>query len=200
MLDLDPRWLLGSTFYFDSDGPPSEPPPSGAGWWDWGHRNGGEDLMFSHVLLRLQATQDRTIVVERPRVVQTVEPITKGVICGPETRGGNGILARRFFVDLDAGVPEVKYFDASNDERETAQFAMHKGDTEAFLVIVQTLAGRHDWYLEIPCLVDGQRIILTARNGDQPFVTVGPAGLDRYVWSHAEPRWVKPSDDGSDGA
>jgi len=192
MLDLNPAWLLGSTFYFASENPPTEPPPvASMEGWEWGRRHGGEDLTFTHVLLRLQATQDRTIVVERPRVTRTVRPITSGIICGPEGVGGNGLDLRRFFIDLDADEPEVEYVDASSDERETAQFSMRKGDTEAFLVTAQALADRHEWYLEIPCLVDGQRVVLTAKNGKRPFVTVGRRGVQAYVWPHDESRWVK---------
>lgn len=112
-------------------------------------------------------------------VHRTRTPVAGGVIGGPQGLGGNGLLVRRFYVDLDASTPTAKYFDGN--ERESALFSMKNRDTEVFLLVGAATRDRHEWTVSIPCTVDGVAVNLPVR-GD-PLVTVGPEGVPLHYWT-----------------
>lgn len=187
MLGMEPFWLTDSDFYFPS-GVPSDGPSGKSAWQDWARKRGGEGAGWRHILIRLQATQDRTVLVLPPRLNVAHAPVTGGVILGPEKEpGGNGLMCRQFEVILDSRSSTIRYF---GDDDETPQFKMSKGDSEAFLIIARAEEGRFEWTLDVPCLVDGQEVVLRADDSGAPFVTVGLDGIERLWWIFDEARWT----------
>ncbi len=101
LIGLPAGYLPGVNFYFRSDSPPAEPPVPGESWWQWAKRLGGEDVFASHILLLLQSTQERAVAVGVPRVTRQLDRAPRGIVCGPDGQGGNGLLVRRFYINLD---------------------------------------------------------------------------------------------------
>lgn len=184
MLGVSPDWLFGPSYYFSPAPPPEAPPDALDEWLEWAKRNGGEDVLHTHVMLRLQATKDRTVVMGAPKPVVTHTTVTSGAICSPAGLGGNGLLVRRFIVDLDDAHPRARFVDGV-EERESAQFRMSKGDSEAVLLYAHSTIGRSEWWIEIPFLVDGVKVTLKADDHGRPFVTVGPQRVRRLMWADA---------------
>jgi hypothetical protein len=190
---VDPVALSSVSFYFN-DGPPDESPPIDESWWGWASRHAGEDVYYSHVLLLVQSTQDRTVVLKPPVVNRRVAPTDSGVICTPLGLGGNGLLVRRFYIDLDEAEPIARYIDGS-DERESAYFEMGRGSTEPILLVAKAARGRHKWRVQLPLVIDGEDIVLTADRDGQPFITVGPENVRTLGWLGS--RWVEIGHDGA---
>lgn len=192
ILELGPWMLEDSDFYF-SDGIPGDGPDEPTGWFDWSQHRGGEHAGWRHVLVRVQALQDRAVLLLHPNVVVSHTPANSdsGQIVGPQRDpGGNGLLCRQFEIELSNGTGQAVYhpgINAPNDE--TSQFPLRKGDSEAFVLIAHADAGRYEWSLEIHCLVDGRTVKLTIDDGGKPFVTVGPEGLGRSYWNFRDRRW-----------
>lgn len=190
MLGMKPGWLLPSTFFVPWDRPPGEAPEGGGeAWWRWAQQYGGQDLGWTHALLQVQATLDRTVILEMPRIVRERSEVTNGSMCGPEGLGGNGLMARQFRVGLDAEPPTVEYL-GDHDEGAIPHFRMKKFDSEAFLIIAHAESGRHAWHIELPCVVDGERFTLVAKPQGGNFVTVGRLGLKGFFWVSDEQRWM----------
>lgn len=183
------RYLSGLNFYFEDREPPSSPPSHDEEWWQWARRHGGEDVFVTHLLLLLQATQERALTVGVPRVERMLDRTPPGIVCGPSGQGGNGLLVRRFYINLDKPDPLRAQFFAA-DNTESARFALNKGETVALLVIAEVSSGKHSWCLKIPIDADGQRFYLTADNRGRPFVTVGGDGLPFFMALYGEPRWA----------
>jgi hypothetical protein len=185
---LEPFWLTDDGYYF-ADGLPDEDPPQDIREWSaWARRHSGEGAYFRHLLIRIQATQDRTVLLLPPRVHVARTETDSGIVCSPEKTGGNGLTVRQFFIDLDAETPEVKYF--SRDHNETPQFVMHKGDSKVFVVIARATSGRFQWYIDVRLMIDGVSVELPAMDkGGRAFVTVGHQGLDKRWWRFRERRW-----------
>jgi hypothetical protein len=175
-LGMAAQHLPGLNYFFAADRPPARPPAHGEEWWQWGKRHGGEDAYASHVLLLLQATQDRAITVSVPRVDRKADTAPRGIICGPEGQGGNGLLVRRYYIDLDQPDPVRARF-INQDQVECPRFTLNKGETVAVLAIAVASSGRHEWRLSLPMTVDGQNFDLNADNHGRPFVTVGRGEL-----------------------
>ena len=190
LLHTEPDYLVNENFYLSATAPPDDPKANEA-MWQWARRHNGQDIFVSHVLLILQATQDRTVVLRPPAVDQQIFALKAGAVFGPEGLGGNGLLVRRFYVNLDAGRATAKYIDKSSNEPGSSLFKMVKGDSEAILVIAETHRDRHEWKLRLPLQVDGHEVTLTIDNDGEPFVTVGPAGLPRWMWVSDERRWMR---------
>jgi hypothetical protein len=189
MLGLQPFWLTDSDYYIPRDAPPAGPATKSEWTPQWAQSVGGEPAGWRHILVRIQATQDRTILLLPPTVDVEQTPLSGGLIIGPEREpGGNGLMCRQFEVRLDPAGSTVTYH--SDTQGETPQFKMSRGDTEAFLVIASATNGRFEWVLDIPCLVDGEQVILRCDDHGQPFVTVGYEGLGRKWWMFSEQRWV----------
>jgi hypothetical protein len=192
LIGIPAGYLPGVNFYFRSDSPPAEPPVPGESWWQWAKRLGGEDVFASHILLLLQSTQERAVAVGVPRVTRQLDRAPRGIVCGPDGQGGNGLLVRRFYINLDQGdPPRAKFF--ANGGADTARFTLSKGETVALLVIAETMTGRHQWKLSIPLDVDGQHFELPADNHGNPFVTVGGEGLTFFMAPHGQAGWVPAS-------
>lgn len=189
LLGSEPRYLVGQNFYLQRPSPPDAPGDTEE-WWRWAKRHGGEDVYASHVLVLLQATLDRTVAVRPPIVKVTSAPVEEGIVCGPEGQGGNGLLVRRFYIDLDEANPKAQFIDAQNQEGDGASFRMSKGETVGILAIAAAQRGRHEWFLELPLLVDGQDFTLRVDLHRRPFVTVGPAGIPSFYWVSDERRWI----------
>lgn len=176
-LGIEARHLPGVNFFFPSEDPPARPPVQGKEqWWQWARRLGGEDVYASHVLLLLQATQDRAVTVGVPKVDRRVDPAPTGIVCGPEGQGGNGLLVRRFYIDLDEPDPVRPRF-IDQDGVEGPRFTLSKGETVALVAIAVASRGRHEWTLRLPIAVDGEDFELVADKGGTPFVTVGRGAL-----------------------
>jgi len=179
-LGLQPEWLDDVTFYFRQGRPTVDPPgPDLRLWSTWGRGQGGEDVYFTHALVAIQATQDRNVLLQAPTVRRTRVAVREGAICGPSGLGGNGLLVRRFYVDLDPVVPDVKFID-DGTEVMSALFTMKKGDTEAFLLVAGASRDRHEWTIAIPCIIDGVSVVLSV--DDNALVTIGPEGVPRFSW------------------
>lgn len=178
-LGLHPDWLDDVTFYFPGGPPAMDPPGTDLRKWPaWGRRQGGEDVYFTHALVIIQATQDRTVVLQTPKVIRRRAPVESGAICGRSGLGGNGLLVRRFWVDLNPDIPHVKYI--GEDEKESGLFTLKKGEAEGFLLIAEASKDRHEWTITIPCIVDGVAVELAFK--ENVLVTVGPEGVPRYAW------------------
>ena len=188
---LEPLWLTDYGYYFASGLPDEDPPQSNREWSQWAERNGGEGASFRHVLIRLQATQDRTVLLLPPKVHVERTELLSGVVCSPEGTGGDGLMARQFFIDLDASQPSVKYF-GNQEAGETPQFVMRKGDSEVFVIIARAVKGRYEWYLDVMLIVDGVEVRLPAMDGSRPFVTFGYEGIEKRWWAFDERRWLDP--------
>jgi hypothetical protein len=188
MLGAQPYWLTDSDYYF-SNGIPGEGPDSKAEWSEWARASGGEGAGWRHVLVRIQATQDRTVLVLPPTVNVKRTALVGGVILGPEKEpGGNGLRVRQFNIELDAEVPVARYL--SEGSAETPQFKMTKGDSEAFILIAHAIEGRHEWSVDIRLLVDGEEVSMRADDNGKPFVTVGCSGIKRLWWRFTERHWM----------
>lgn len=183
-------YLTGNNFYFENSEPPGPPPAWGQEWWRWAQEHGGKDVYASHVLLVLQATQDRAVMVSVPKVERAVTATPQGIICGPEGQGGNGLLVRRFYIDLDEPDPVRARF--INDLGvEGPRFTMNKGETVAIVAIAEASSGLHEWKLQIPMTIDGQDFLVGVDNGGQPFVTVGPGEIPMLIGVAEEGRWQR---------
>lgn len=187
MLNVDPRWLADTDFYF-VNGIPGDGPQSENEWADWARAQGAEGVGWRHILIRIQATQDRTVLVLKPQVNVSRSEITEGlVLCPAKEAGGNGLMVRQFDITLDATPPLVEYFPEGSGE--TPQFSMRKGDSEAFVVVAHANSGRHEWTLDVPVLVDGETFHLRADNHGQAFVTVGRGDIASMWWDFAARDW-----------
>lgn len=179
LLGLQPEWLEDQTFYFPRGLPSLDPPGHDLQRWAaWGREQGGQDVYFTHALVMIQATHDRTIVLQPPLVHRVRTPVREGAIGGPSGLGGNGLLVRRFYVNLDSEDPEVKYIDG--EEKEAGLFQMKKGDTEVFLLVAEAPRDHHEWTISIPAIIDGTAVELSVKG--RPLVTVGPEGVPRFSW------------------
>lgn len=188
MLGLQPFWLTDSDYYVADDAPPLGPAAKSDWTPQWAQSIGGEPAGWRHILVRVQATQDRTILLLPPTLDVKHTPISGGVVIGPEREpGGNGLNCRQFEVRLDMGGSAVTYH--ADTPGETPQFKMSKGDTEAFLIIARAAKGRFAWSLNLPCLVDGEHVTLRSDDHGKPFVTVGYEGLERKWWRFSDQRW-----------
>lgn len=187
MLHLDPSWLEDVDFYFPS-GIPGEGPTSKNEWSDWARGHGGEGVGWRHILIRIQATQDRSVLVLMPQVNVSRKEVDGGLVLSPAKEpGGNGLLVRQFDIDLDATPPVVEYY--AEDSRETPQFVMRKGDSEAFVVIAHASHGRYEWTLDVPVLVDGETFHLRSDNHGHEFVTVGVGDTEGMWWDFETHEW-----------
>jgi hypothetical protein len=96
MLDVDPRWLADTDFYFAS-GIPGDGPQDKHEWADWARGQGAVGVGWRHILIRIQSTQDRTVLVMKPRVNVTRSDLFGGlVLCPAKEPGGNGLMVRQF--------------------------------------------------------------------------------------------------------
>jgi hypothetical protein len=198
LLSGDAAYYTAMDYYIRNDTPP-DGPRRGEEWWEWALRNSAEDVYSSHVLLLLQATLDRTIVIRPPQITDFHSAVHSGLICGPEGKGGNGLLVRRFYVDLDEDRPKVRYFDDQNEQQKSATFRMSKGESVGILVIAATRRGRHEWHLDLPIVIDGHKLLLKADDHGAPFVTVGPDKVDAVLWDSDARTWMKSQGDGYSG-
>ncbi len=112
LLHTSPTHLASQNFFLHLSKPPPGPKP-GEEWWRWAEEHGGRDAYASHVLVILQATLDRTVLVRAPRVSRALSTAT-GIVCGPEGQGGNGLLVRRYYIDLDDARPVARYMDQAS--------------------------------------------------------------------------------------
>lgn len=187
MLEMEPSWLTDPDYYF-ADGVPEGGPATEAGWPKWAREHGGENAGWQHILIRIQATQDRTILLTQPRVNSTRTKVEGGVVLSPaKDMGGNGLMARQFHIQLDESPPIVEYHG-----EYTPQFKMRRGDSEAYLVIARAAEGRHVWTLDIPVIVDGQEFTLRADNHGKAFVTVGTVDVPSMWWDFELQEWREP--------
>ncbi|CAN5801320.1 hypothetical protein BH24ACT5_BH24ACT5_22590 [soil metagenome] len=187
MLDMDPSWLVDTDFYFEG-GVPGPGPQTETEWPAWARGHGGLGVGWRHILIRFQATQDRTVLVMKPEVNAARSQVDGGLVLSPvKGLGGNGLLVRQFYIDLDASPPAVEYY--SQGGSETPQFIMRRGDSEAFLVIAHCRTGRYEWTLDIPILVDGETFYLRADNHGRPFTTLGPECVDGMWWDFTTHEW-----------
>jgi hypothetical protein len=190
ILDLEPAVLADSDYYF-TNGIPSDGPDDREEWEEWVKHRAGVHAGWQHILVRIQSRQDRSVLLLHPRVTSASTPVdsTQGRVLGPEREaGGNGLLCRQFEVDLDA--QQVTYYPGINaPDGETSQFPLTRDRPEAFVLIAHAERGRHEWRLEIDCLVDGETVTLRVDNDGRPFVTVGLDGLERLWWHFQERRW-----------
>ena len=187
MLNIDPSWLVDSDFYF-AGGIPGPGPQTKNEWPDWAREQGGQGVGWRHILIRIQATQDGTVLVMKPQVNAARNQVDGGLVLSPvKELGGNGLLVRQFDIDLDARPPKVEYYPAESGE--TPQFTMKKGDSEAFLVIAHCRTGKCEWTLDVPILVDGETFYLRADSYGRPFTTVGADGIDGMWWDFATHAW-----------
>lgn len=175
-LGVAAKYLPGHNYFFAADSPPGRPPAPSEEWWRWAKRHGGEDVHASHVLLLVQATQGRAITVGVPAVNRRVVAVPRGIVCGPWGQGGNGLLVRRYYIDLDQPDPVRARF-INDHEVESPRFTLNKGETVAILAIAVASSGRHEWSLNLPMTVDGEDFELKADNHGRPFVTVGRGDL-----------------------
>ena len=188
MLGLQPFWLTDSDYYF-VDGVPGQGPSSKAEWLEWAQARGGEGAGWRHILLRIQATQDRTVLLLLPKVNVKRTSAVGGVILGPEKQpGGNGLMCRQFEIRLDANPPVARYLPEGSFD--PPQFIMKKGDSEAFLLIARAERGRYEWSVDVECLVDGEAVSLRADDFGKPLVTVGFGEIERLWWMFDEHRWM----------
>lgn len=186
-IGMDVGVPLPLAFYFPTAEPPPEDPPEGC-WWDWAHRHGGSDVHFTHVLLTLQASRDLPVEVGTPEIHRNTVPHPPGVIRGPAGAGGNGINPRRFRIDLDQPDPIAPvYSDPDTADPRPPRFEMVKDDTKTILVTATASWGLHEWTLDLPCVVDGDRVILHADNNGRSFITVGKEAATKVLWSGG--RW-----------
>jgi len=190
MLGVDVAWLADTDFFLPR-GIPGPGPHTLGEWADWAHRHGAESVGWRHVLIRIQATQDRTVLVMKPRVSATHKAVTGGaVLCPAKEPGGNGLMVRQFHIDLDKRPPRVDYY--AGNGPGSPQFVMRRGDSEAFVVIAHATAGRYEWTLDIPVVVDGETFHLRADDHGRPFVLVGPDGQETMWWDFGQLEWRKP--------
>ena len=187
MLNVDPGWLEDSDFYF-ANGIPGDGPRAKNEWGDWSRGHGGEGVGWRHILVRIQATQDRTVLVLKPQVNVSRSEVAGGLVLSPAKElGGNGLMVRQFVIDLDATPPLVEFY--SEGSSETPQFVMRKGDSEAFVVIVHASHGRHEWTLDIPVLVDGETFYPRVDDHRHEFVTVGGSSAEGRWWDFNTREW-----------
>lgn len=187
MLNVKPSWLEDTDFYF-ADGIPGKGPQSKNEWGDWARGHGGEGVGWRHILIRIQATQDRTVLVLKPQVNVSRSEVAGGLVLSPAKElGGNGLLVRQFDIDLDATPPLVEFY--AQGSSETPQFVMREGDSEAFVVIVHASHERYEWTLDVPVIVDGETFYLRSDNHGDDFVTVGGSNLERVWWDFTTREW-----------
>jgi hypothetical protein len=187
MLGTQPSWLVDNDFYF-RDGIPAGAPGDESEWAAWARKHGGEPVGWSHILIHVQATQDRTVLLRHPTANITRTNVAGGVVLSPfKELGGNGLMVRQFNVALDAEPVRVEYYPEGG--HAIPQFTMTRGSTEAFLVIAHAVNGRYEWSLDIPVLVDGEEFTLRADDGGKPFVNVGAAGIKAKWWRFDMKEW-----------
>lgn len=196
-VETDPRnmnlgydLLHAHAFVFPPDVVPSDPPEDELAWRAWAHGQGAVDAYITRVVITMQATLERVVVVDAPRLVSKESPLREGLLRGPVGRGGNGgVIPRMWAFDLDSRNPRPTYTDPSGSSRPP-EFALRKGDSERLDVIcTATTTAEHHWHLIIPLLVDGQRIELTVKERRDGFVTVGGEGIEGTWWDDEREAW-----------
>jgi hypothetical protein len=188
LLGAEPDWLADTDFYFQDGIPAQVPPVRASQWAAWARENGGEPVGWRHILIHIQATQDRSVLLRKPIAnVQRAE-VAGGIVLSPfKELGGNGLMVRQFRLELDDDPVRVEYI--SEGGPQSPQFTMAKGATEAFVVIAHAARGRYEWSLDIPVLIDGAEFVLHADDGGQPFVSVGSADVEGKWWRFDEKDW-----------
>lgn len=188
LLGAEPGWLADTDFYFRDGLPAQAPPARQSEWAAWARDNGGEPVGWRHILIHIQATQDRSVLLRKPVTKVKRAEVVGGVVLSPfQELGGNGLMVRQFHIELDDDPVQVEYFPEGGPQ--APQFTMAKGATEAFVVIAHAARGRYEWSLDIPVLVDGVEFVLRADDEGQPFVSVGSADIEAQRWRFDQKDW-----------
>lgn len=188
LLGAEAHWLADNDFYFRDGIPAQAPPEHRSQWASWARDNGGEPAGWRHILIHVQATQDRSVLIRKPTVNVRRSDVIGGVVLSPTKElGGNGLMVRQFHLELDHDPVRVEYYPEGGPQ--TPQFTMMKGTTEAFVVIAHAARGHFEWTLDIPVLVDGVEFILRADDAGSPFVSVGSADVAAKWWRFDKREW-----------
>ncbi len=168
-----PPWL-SFAYYFAGSLPPAAPPDSGFDWSGWADRHGGYDFMWTMLRVTLVARTDATVVVEIPVVNQTIAEVPFGVGVLYPAPGGADVNPRRFQIDLDFGERAYARFEDEGQSAPAPSWSLSKGEAEQSSIWARARDDRlHEWVLELPLIVDGQRRMVRIDKGGKPFVTVG---------------------------
>lgn len=169
-------------YYFESEGPVSDPPAQLDDWWHWAHSQGGEDVSVTAVVLTVQSTADVTVVVDPPQVLVASREIRHGIIRTPEGLGGGQVVPRRFYIELRGeGQIEGRFLDEAENEVEHPSFKMARGDTERIEVFAFARDDRrYEWRLVVPMIVNGHKVDIRV-NEKSPYVTIGPEGIPKTL-------------------
>ena len=192
MLHVEPSWVADEDFYF-ANGVPAEsrPPRDRKEWPDWARGNGGEVVGWQHIFVLVQATQDRAIVLQTPKVNPSTSPAAGGLVLSPAKEpGGNGLNVRQFAIELDATPPTVEFY--PEGEPQDPEFTLKRNESVGFFLVVHATKDRHEWTLDLPMVVDGELFNERITNHGKPFVTVGHEGLDGKWWDFNQRAWREP--------
>lgn len=168
-----PPWL--SFAYFFPGSLPDEPPPdSGFDWSAWADRHGGYDFMWTMLRVTLVPRSDVTVVVETPVVSQRIVEVPPGVGALYPAPGGADINPRRYQIDLDFGLRAYAQFQDESQPAPAPSWSLGKGEAEQLTIWARARDDKmHEWVIDLPILVDGQRRMVRVDKDGDPFVTVG---------------------------
>lgn len=203
-----PPWLSFS-YYFPSCLPDEPPPESGFEWSGWADRYGGFDFMWTMLRVTLVARTDATVVIEAPVVSQRITDVPPGVGALYPAPGGADVNPRRYQIDLDVGVQAYAQFQNESQPAPAPSWSLSTGGAEQLTIWARTRDDKlHEWVIDLPLLVDGQRRTVRVDKNGNPFVTVGgkqPYELlarngDKWdSWKDWQRSTGHPADDGPAG-
>jgi hypothetical protein len=184
-----PPWL-SFAYYFPGSLPDEPPPDSGFDWSGWADRHGGFDFMWTMLRVTLVARTDATVVVETPVVRQRITEVPPGVGALYPAPGGADVSPRRYQIDLDFGVRAYAQFQKEGEQPAPApSWSLSKGEAEQLTIWARTRDDKlHEWVMDLPLLVDGQRRMVRVDKDGKPFVIVGDKQPHEFLARHND-KW-----------
>ncbi|GHE93068.1 hypothetical protein GCM10014715_56720 [Streptomyces spiralis] len=182
-----PNWI--PAFVWLPGRPTSRPPEHPTDWRSWAMAQGGAEAFQTALRVTVTARENASVVVDPPKVRHESHPLDvppRGCIALCPV-GGAAVTPRRLQVDLAMGT--TMWVDEDGSPIAPLSLALSPGETEQFLIFVNSHSGRNQWHLELPILIDGKRLLIPIKDGSKPFITYGVEGFELYRWS--DPEWER---------
>jgi hypothetical protein len=172
---------------------PDEPPTERYDWGHWTERNGGVELGETVLRVTVVPRTEVTVVMGTPVVRDDPYPLPDGVAAIWPAPGGAEINPRGYEINL-AAPGWTKFRDPATGEYRSypPAWKLSPGDVEQLDILVSADDSfMHEWTLELPIIVDGRRILVSAARDGQPFSTAGSQHSDAERW-WIDDSWIKP--------
>ncbi|MFD3542577.1 hypothetical protein ACFWUQ_24235 [Streptomyces sp. NPDC058662] len=180
-----PNWVGASVWMPEL---PADAPDHPTDWYNWARPLGGSDARLTVLKVSITSRDTAAILVEPPKIRSLPLPIgdpPKGIVATYPV-GGAELNPRRVQVDLEWGA--ATWVGPEGAPIRALNLSLAPGETEQFHIYAHAAAGRYQWRLELPLLVDGKRLTVRVEDDGEPFITYGSSGFSEYLWH--DDQWV----------